>query len=186
MPPLTYPDEIAYYGFCKTEDLYAKKAFPNNPVHSEDVLRQAQEIHSWTNAPEVDVPYEEFNARVQALESALGKGAIASAKIVLSACARDALGNSRPYDVEDIYEPLYSGINLHHRDMPVYLRVLTAQEVLGTWRGFLELSRHPCFEEEPDRFDEVLHVFRSLRTLAKEEDWIVIGIMRSYYCHNSC
>ena len=32
MPPLTYPDQITYYGFCKTDDPFARKSFPGNPV----------------------------------------------------------------------------------------------------------------------------------------------------------
>ena len=32
MPPLTYPDQITYYGFCKTDDPIARKSFHRNLV----------------------------------------------------------------------------------------------------------------------------------------------------------
>jgi hypothetical protein len=60
---------------------------------------------------------------------------------------------------------------------------LTAEECIGTWRAFLDLSRHPCFEDDPEKFDDILHIFRSLKTLARPEDWQVIAMMRSYYLH---
>jgi hypothetical protein len=184
MPALTYPDQITYYGFCKTDDPFARKAFPHNPVDPEEVLREGKEIHAWVTKPEADILYEEFNARAKRFEASLAQQAVATGAVVLSACGSDCLGNLRPYDVEDIVEPFYQGLNLHFSEMPLFMCVLNQQECLDTWRAVLELSRHPWFKDESERFDDILHVFRALKTLAKEEDWIVIGLMRSYYLHN--
>jgi hypothetical protein len=184
MPALTQPDQITYYGFCKTDDPFAKKAFPHNPVDPEEVLREGKEIHAWVTKPEANIPFEEFNARAKLFEASLAQRAVATGTVVLSACGSDYFGNVRPYDVEDIVEPFYSGIDLHFSDMPLFMCVLKERECLETWRAFLELSQHPWFEDEPERFDDILNVFRSLKTLAKEKDWIVIGLMRSYYLHN--
>ena len=68
--------------------------------------------------------------------------------------------------------------------MPLFLRILTEEECLLTWRAFLDLSTHPFFEHDSEGFEDILHVFRSLKILAKDEDWIVIGMMRSNYLHN--
>ena len=184
MPALSYPDKITYYGFCKTDDPLAQKAFPNNPVDPAEVLRQGKEIHAWVTKPNADIPYDEFNARAKVLEASLAQRAVATGTVVLSACGRDYFGNVRPYEVEDIVEPFYSGLNLHFHEEPLFMCVLTERQCIDTWRAFLELSRHPWFEDESDKFDDILHIFRALRSLAKNEDWIVIGMMRSYYLHN--
>jgi hypothetical protein len=163
MPALTQPDQITYYGFCKTDDPFVRKAFPHDPVDPAEVLRQGKEIHAWVTEPEADIPYDEFNARAKVFEASLARRAIATGTVVLSACGSDCLGNVRPYEVDDIFEPLYRGINLHFGEMPLFMRVLTEGECIGTWRAFLELSRHPWFEDEPERFDDILNVFRTLK-----------------------
>jgi hypothetical protein len=73
---------------------------------------------------------------------------------------------------------------IRYINSPHVLRVLNKDGCLATWRGFLELSRHPWFAQDPDRFEAILHVFRTLKSIAEAEARIVIGMMRSYYLHN--
>lgn len=184
MPALTYPDQITYYGFCKTENPYVNIAFPGNPVNVEDVLREAEEIKAWVALLDGDLAYPDFDRRVECLEAHLALHAVATGAVVLSACRSDFLGNARPYEVEEIYEPLYRGTIIRYRNSPLLLSVLNKDECLATWRGFLELSLHPWFAEEPERFNDILHLFRALKSIGETEDWIVIGIVRSYYLHH--
>ena len=98
MPPLTYPDQITYYGFCKTDNPYARKAFPHNPVDPAEVLRQANEIKAWVTTPESDIPFEDFDARAKELQESLAQRAIATGTITLGdhcvgGCSRASLSH---------------------------------------------------------------------------------------------
>ncbi len=186
MPPLSYPDRITYYGFCRTIHPWFAKWSNARLIDTNKATDIAKRIKRMRNPNEAENP-EDINekqmAKAEKLESELEENALWSASIVLSYDVSDYFGNARPYDCEGIFEPLFAGINLYKEDTTMFYAVFEGVEAVEQREAYRELSKHPNFEDDQEDFSRIEKVFEAMEFNGKPEDWTLIAICRSYDLH---
>jgi len=212
MPPLSYPDKITYYAFCRTIHPLFARTLGVGPVDIGDIQRRAMAIRAIRHTEdgkqregqEID---DEQMRLIEELEAYLEEVCLWRASTVLSMDSRDWFGNIRPYETEGISEPMFQGISLYADDMTAFLAVFEGAEAHELKVIYRDLGKHPFFrelagqsidwpdaeqdasadegEESGGYFGKIETMFEVLRQNGPIEDWIVVAILRSYYLHNS-
>jgi hypothetical protein len=189
MPPLTYPDKLTYYAFSREIHPFFAKALNKTPVDPTPMIEKAKFIESL--AKDIDVLTDEDRQAIwdrqyeliEDLEDQLEASSLCTRSIILSFDGSDCLGNERPYDSEVISEPFFRGIQIYAPEMSeeMFCAVFQNGQIFEQRDAYREMAELPFFKHRMNDFEQIESIFDFLRMNGRPSDWILVGILRSYY-----